>query len=506
MQLRDYQIRAVTDALDALDAGLNPVVQMPTGSGKSAVGAELCRAVAEKSPRGRSPSVISMTHTRELIRQNAACYRRYLEALGEEPDYAIYSAGLNEKRLDAPVVFAGVQSLANAELPESPRLFLIDEVHRVPDSDTTQYGRILCGHDTSGRIGLSATPYRTGRGNVHEGAWFDTLIQPVTTRELQHQGYLSPLSGVVSRDAVDVSGVHVRAGEFINSELEQVATDPECVERVCNAMLAHSAGRRAILVFAVSVAHAQALSARLSEMGESSAWISGQTPVDERDAILSAFSDGRLRFLVNCFILTTGYDYPGIDCVAVCRPTMSMSLWVQMVGRGLRKAEGKQDCKILDLGGNWRRHGRDLDGLPSDEMVDEPQQDAREKAAKENERLDKLYRFSLDTGEEDDDLFPPTIETRVYGISCKVQPNRSKPIHQVMVTYRTESGPITVWLLPEHDSKARWHSGRWFARRGMVMPATAEMTAQAVMSSPLPESISIRKESNFWKILVEHFS
>lgn len=503
MKLRGYQEQAVADARKAASAGKNPVIQLPTGAGKSLIGAELCRhfgAIGESVGSG----ALSLTHTRELIRQNAECFDRYMD--GRMP-YGIYSAGLGAKSLGDPVTFAGVQSycrLRPGDVHERHAL-IIDEAHRIPRESQTQYGQCLALHPGVPRIGLTATPYRADSGLLVEGedALFDTLIQPVTTADLQSSGFLSPLSGIVSRDSIDTTGVHIRGGEFINSELEQIATDDTCVDRVCRAILAHSDGRRAILVFGVSIAHSEALSRRLNELGCPSAFIHGQLAADERDSVLHAFGNGRFRALINCMILTTGYDYPGIDCIAVVRPTMSRSLWVQMVGRGLRRSEGKEDCKILDFGGNWRRHGRELDGMPESSVVDEPVEDCAQLREKKrnSEKSERKYAFALD------DSPVELQELRVFEIRYFLERNRKNPsLEQIRVNYRTDGGRVTIWLMPEHATGARWHAARWFARRGIKMPATAREAYKLACAAHWPESIHAERDGDFWRVKIEHFA
>lgn len=496
MELRDYQKKSVSDCLAALAAGKNPVIQLPTGAGKSLVGAAILLDTAENNPCAAMAG-LSVTHTRELIRQNASCFARYAPHI----EHGIYSAGLGEKRLDAPIIFAGVQSLVNADFAP-PEIVMIDEAHRTPPDADTQYGQILTRACDARRIGLTATPYRMDGGRLHDGAaaWFDTLITPVTTAELQQRGYLSALTGVASRDAMDVSGVRTRGGDFVSSDLAQVACEPECVERVCRAIMRHAADRRAVLIYSVTVAHAHALADRLNALGWPTGVVDGGMSTDRRDAELSAFSSGRDRALVNCSVLTTGYDYPGIDCIACVRPTQSMSLWVQMVGRGLRTAEGKTDCRILDFGGNWARHGRDLDGLPGESVVDEVQQDA-EKNQDSSKREESKYNFRLSDASDGD-----TITARVRGIAYKVQNNKKNPaIKQVMAVYKTDAGNATIWLLPEHRGYARTNTESWFHRRASIAPSTAETTAILARSLPIPESVALAKDGSFWRIKIEHF-
>ena len=504
VMLRPYQVQAVRETLEAAAAGLNPVLCLPTGAGKSIVNVELMRYIHAAAPHAK---MLSITHRRELIRQNRAAFGLFAPKLTA----SIYSAGLGEKDLSGTAVFAGVQSLCRADLSAlDVSALVVDEVHFVSRSEDTQYGRVLAAFPAAVRVGLSATPYRMDSGPLHEGkgAMFDTLIDNVSTQQLIDDGYLCPIIGVRSRAEMDVRGVHTRAGEFVTSELEEVATAPGCVDRIAGQIVEHAQGRRRVLVFAVSVLHAQLLSEALSAAGLESGYVHGNLDADARDSALAAFSNAPGRAaMVNCMILTTGYDCPEIDCIACVRPTQSKGLFIQIIGRGLRKHGSKTDCKLLDFGGNLKRHAP-LDGVP--EIEDEPLQDAIKKRAKEKkengEVKQRKVHFELD--ESPVGFGGDVDEFEVFDVAIKVQVNKKNAaLKQIMVRYMMKRGPdICVWLLPEHQSKkARFESARWFARRGLAMPATAEAAAIMAKSAPLPSSISAKRDGEFWRIVCEHF-
>ena len=196
-------------------------------------------------------------------------------------------------------------------------------------------------------IGLTATPYRLQSGMLHEGdnAMFDGISYEADLVDLINRGFLSRLT-CKHGDDVDLSGVRKTAGEFNLSDLGEAMSAMQLIEHHSDLILERCEGRRAVLVFAVTVDHAHAVSEALNARGMPSSVVSGDMPMAERDGVIGAFKAGRLRALVNCQVLTTGFDYPAIDAVVMLRPTLSPGLYVQMAGRGLRVAPGKQPARF----------------------------------------------------------------------------------------------------------------------------------------------------------------
>ena len=239
---------------------------------------------------------------------------------------------------------------------------LVHNCHLIPRNSTGMYSSFLMDsaamNDKMRLIGLTATPYRLQSGMLHEGdnAMFDGISYEADLVDLINRGFLSRLT-CKHGDDVDLSGVRKTAGEFNLSDLGEAMSAMQLIEHHSDLILERCEGRRAVLVFAVTVDHAHAVSEALNARGMPSSVVSGDMPMAERDGVIGAFKAGRLRALVNCQVLTTGFDYPAIDAVVMLRPTLSPGLYVQMAGRGLRVAPGKQDCLVLDFGSNVVRHG-----------------------------------------------------------------------------------------------------------------------------------------------------
>ncbi|BEH71905.1 ATP-dependent helicase [Edwardsiella tarda] len=355
--LRPYQREAVEATLAYFRRHDEPaLIVLPTGAGKSLVIAELARLA-----RGR---VLVLAHVKELVAQNHA---KYL-AWGLEAD--IYAAGLNQKGSQAKVVFGSVQSVARnlADFDDAFSLLIVDECHRIGDGEEGQYQQILQhlrGHNPRLRLlGLTATPYRLGKGWIYRYHYhgmvrgdadclFQTCIYELPLRYMIRHGFLVPPERLdmpvvqydFSRLQPSESGLFSQ--DDLNRELRaQQRITPHIVSQIEE----YAANRRGVMIFAATIEHAQEVLGLLPT--GSAALISATTPHQERDEIINAFKAQRLHYLVNVAVLTTGFDAPHVDLIAILRPTESVSLYQQIVGRGLRLCEGKQDCLILDYAGN----------------------------------------------------------------------------------------------------------------------------------------------------------
>ncbi len=358
MILRDYQQRTI-DQLYAWFAASNegnPCLVLPTGSGKSHIVAALCKDALQNWPE---TSILMLTHVKELIEQNAEKMRLHWPGA----PMGIYSASIGKRQLGEPITFAGIQSVRNkARQLGHIDLVIIDECHLVNHKDEGGYRTLLADlkviNPALRVVGLTATPYRLGHGLITDKpALFDALIEPVSIEELIFKGYLATLRSKVTKAKLDTSGVHKRGGEFIESELQAAVDTEENNQRVVREVIELAGNRKAWLFFCAGVQHAENVAQILIEQGIPADCVTGETPKKERERILADFKGGRLRALTNANVLTTGFDHPGIDLIAMLRPTMSAGLYVQMAGRGMRVAEGKADCLVLDFAGVVATHG-----------------------------------------------------------------------------------------------------------------------------------------------------
>lgn len=382
MKLRDYQEAAVSSVFEYFgDGGVgNPIVAMPTGTGKSVVIGDFIRQALMAYPTTR---IMKLTHVKELIEQNF----EKLKAVWPGAPAGIYSAGLKRKEVGFPIIFGGVGTVAKATPDIFGRidLLLIDECHLLSPKDTTMYQVIIkVLKETNPNlkvIGFTATPWRLGHGMLtEEGGLFTDICFDLTKLEafnwLLDQGYLSPLIPKKTVMELDLSGVHIHGGEYKQDELQAAVDKDEVTYAALHEMLSHGQNRDHWLVFASGIEHAVHVAAMLDSLGINATYVHSKMGSKERDANINGFKQGKYRAMVNNGILTTGFDFPEIDLIGMLRPTQSTALWVQMLGRGTRpvyapgynlstregrlaaiQAGSKQNCLVLDFAGNTRRLG-----------------------------------------------------------------------------------------------------------------------------------------------------
>ncbi|AVH32925.1 ATP-dependent helicase [Vibrio fluvialis] len=355
--LRPYQADSVKAVIHYFRQHSTPaVIVLPTGAGKSLVIAELARLA-----KGR---VLVLAHVKELVEQNHAKYEGYgLKG-------AIFSAGLGRKETDQQVVFASVQSVVrNLDAFKNQfSLLVIDECHRVPDDKNSSYQKVITHllelNPGMKVLGLTATPYRLGMGWIYqyhtrglvrseEPRFFRDCIFELPIRYLLDEGFLTPArlidAPVLSYDFSQLKPANT--GRYKESEMDLVIEQSKrATPQIVQQIIQLAADKQGVMVFAATVRHAQEIRGLLPQ--DESDIVIGDTPSPERDAIIQRFKQRDLKFLVNVSVLTTGFDAPHVDLIAILRPTESVSLYQQIVGRGLRLSPGKTECLVLDYAGN----------------------------------------------------------------------------------------------------------------------------------------------------------
>lgn len=351
--LRDYQTAAVDALFDYWDNARSGLIIAPCGAGKSLIIAEIIRR-ARQWPDTR---IIILTHRKKLLEQNESELRNILP----DAPTGFYSAGLKRKDKQAQILFAGIQSVHKMATKLEPfDMILIDEAHMMPRSSETQYGRFIAEallvNPRLKIAGLTATPYRLDSGRLTDkpGNVFDKEVYDISVKMLIDRGYLCPVVSKGAAKPVNMSKVHRRGGEFIASEMAAAFDQADIVQEACREIVAYGHDRRAWLVFAASIEHAEHVRDTLQEMGIDA---KTYTSADADESVLDDFAHGRLRCVVNVDILTVGSNFPICDMMAILRATESTALYVQIVGRGMRLYPGKENCLLLDYGGNVERHG-----------------------------------------------------------------------------------------------------------------------------------------------------
>lgn len=352
IQLRDYQLEAVDAVLSYWDAGRgHALVEAATGGGKSLILAELMRRLwADFGAR-----VVCATHVAELIEQDCAA----LQSLWPEAPCGIFSAQLGRRDGQAPLLFASIQSIfRNPEVIGEREVLLIDEAHLLSRKDDGMYGQLIqhmSAKQPSMRIaGASATCFRLDSGKLTE-AWrgkpplFEETVYKIGVLELLDRGLLSPLVPYAPHIALDTSGVKKQGGEFVQRDLEKAVDKDEINAKAIEEVVAAGHDRSGWLIFATGASHCEHLRDLVRGHGVDCEMILGETPKGERAEIVRRFKAKELRCVVAVNTILVGFDAPHVDLIACLRPTESKGLFIQLAGRGLRRAEGKQDCLFLDF-------------------------------------------------------------------------------------------------------------------------------------------------------------
>ncbi len=343
--LRPYQAAAVAEIAGAIKAGRRRIILVaPTGAGKTVI---MARLALDARRDGRS--ILALVHRRELVQQLSgklfdAGLDHGLVAAGfpSRPGERVQVASIST--LHARAVRGSAMSLPDADL------ILVDEAHH---ATARTWRQLIAAYPDAIVIGVTATPCRgDGRGL---GGIFDCMVECPPISELITAGFLVPTK-VYAPTEPDLAGIKISRGDYNEKQLAERMDGPQLVGDIVTHWHRLAEGRRTV-VFATSVAHAIHLRDEFGRSGVAAAHVDGGTPTDERDAILARLAAGSLEVVVNCGVLTEGFDLPTIGCIVMARPTKSLTLFRQIVGRGLRPAPGKDHVLILDHAGATFEHG-----------------------------------------------------------------------------------------------------------------------------------------------------
>jgi DNA repair protein RadD len=356
--LRPYQQEAVDSVIKFFQTRRDPaVLVLPTGAGKSLVIAEIARIA--------KGDVLVLAHVKELVEQNHEKYETYGTKAG------IYSAGLNRKDENHKVTFGSIQSVARASESFFKKfsILVVDECHRISLDEDSQYLQVIKKLQNINPsicvLGLTATPYRLGMGWIYEfnhkgflcseeKRFFKKCLYDLPLSYMIENNFLTmPIKIDAPVACYDFSDLKLKGehGKYSVSEIKEVLSDQK---RVTPGIIGHivnmAKDRQGVMIFTSTVDHAKEILELLPE--GLSELVIGDTELAERDEIIRRFKAKEIKFLVNVSVLTTGFDAPHVDLIALLRPTESVSLFQQIVGRGLRLSPGKDDCLILDYTGS----------------------------------------------------------------------------------------------------------------------------------------------------------
>lgn len=340
MRPRFYQSEAGDKLVDTLYnvEGANPLVAMPTGTGKSVtIAYALKRLLSEVS----GSTFLVATRSQELVEQDSKTLERYWPTA----PYGQYSASLGVKQLGMPITIGNVQSMYR-----NPKKFgkisglIVDEAQDVSPKEDTMFTNLIDGlRETNPKMfvaGFTATPFRLGSGMLEDGPTFNQTCYDVTGRKafvkFLDMGYLCPLIPKKTSFEFDISKVRMTAGDLDKKQLQEAVNVDELTMAAIEESLQVAHDRNHWMVFCAGIEHVEAVTAMLQSFGETAVAIHSKLTKDERRERILAFREGRVRMIVNDGILTTGVDFPHVDCIVLLRPTSSPGLHVQILGRGTR--------------------------------------------------------------------------------------------------------------------------------------------------------------------------
>lgn len=370
IKLRPYQQKAHDSIVRFVRKHHVPcLIEAATGAGKSHIIAALAESIREISGGKR---VLCIAPSAELVIQNSEKYK-----LTGEP-YSIFSASAGQKSLRHPVVFGTPGTIKNKikKFGKEFGLIIIDEAHGITPTVKLIVEAIRSENPYVRVVGMTATPYRMFDGYIFrqwhnnvavsesqtKDPYFYTLVDRITARELIALGYLTPpLVGSIDAEAYHTLDMQLNnRGQFNAADVDRAYIGQgRKTSKIIADVIAKSRDRKGVMIFAATVQHARECLESLP--AELSAIVTGDTPRKERAAIIAAFKAQKIKYIVNVAVLTTGFDAPHVDVIAMLRATESPGLLQQIIGRGLRLCEGKTDCLVLDYAENLERHCPDAD-------------------------------------------------------------------------------------------------------------------------------------------------
>lgn len=527
IELRPYQRQSI-DALYGYweNGGGNALIVLPTGAGKSLVLAKLCQELLADFPDIR---IACVTHVRELIAQN---FQEMMRLWPQAPA-GIYSAGIGRRDARARILFCGIQSVFNKTRQlGAVDVLLVDECHLIPKNSATMYGRFIQSlrDETPDMrvVGLTATPFRLDSGRLDRGddRLFDKIVYEAKVVDLIDDGYLSPLTSKATAQQLDVSGVGKRGGEYIAGQLE-IAVDKDWITKAAaEEIVQFGRERRSWLAFCAGVKHARSVRDAIRAHGIRCETVTGETPKAERDQVIKAFRDGQIKCLTSVGVLGTGFNVPHVDMIALLRPTQSAGLFLQQVGRGLRKAPDKSNCLVLDFAGLTKLHG------PIDQITasgtSKDKDEKSEPLAKECPNCSSLVHLACRECQDCGYLWPeretiPKHDATADATTAVI--SRSDPIwidvesvhyyrhdkpgapSSLRVEYHCGFTVHKSWICFSHQGFARQRAESWWLRHTRtVVPKSTEEALARVSELRCPAQIQVRPNGRYFEVVGRRFA
>lgn len=367
--LRPYQQEASDAAIDWMMKSIEPaLIEAVTAAGKSHIIADIARRIHLKTGK----RVLCLAPSAELVTQN---FEKYV-ATGNKA--SMFSASAGQKSLRHPVIFGSPLTVKNriSRFKDGYALVCLDEAHGITPTIKSIIEEMREGNPNLRIIGLTATPYRLGDGYIFRqwpnekvngddtarSPYFAKCVYRITGPELIEQGFLTPpVISEIGAEGYDTHSLVANAqGKFDAAAVDRAYHGHgRKTAAIVADVVARSRDRKGVMLFAATVQHAHEIMASLPP--ELSAIVTAETPKGERASLIKRFKRRELKYLVNVSVLTTGFDAPHVDVIAILRKTESVGLLQQIIGRGMRLSDGKRDCLILDYTTNLEDHCPDGD-------------------------------------------------------------------------------------------------------------------------------------------------
>jgi DNA repair protein RadD len=468
-QLRDYQQYAIDCCENFIKyRDGNGFVVAAGGSGKSIIISKLAESLLPLK-------IIILTRSERLLKQN-----REKISENNKARSGIYCASIGEYDYNKEITFATIQSISRLEENLRPDIILIDEVHDLhPDSESeTQYWKFIkkCGNPRI--IGFTASPYRTSSGNI---SWGEEICN-IPMKPLIDKGYLCPPTNKCPITP-DLSTVDVKLGDYVDGQLEGIFLEKGLLKASIESLIKYGNTRNHAIVFCQSRKHAAIVNQALLDNGQQSVYVDGETPKDKLEDIINS----KPKFICNNNLMTTGYDLPWVDMVAILRSTLSKGLFEQMALRGTRLYENKKDFLLLDMGNNLIEHGAlgsPYEGKSTKGERVQPKgricpvcetyvkvEDMRcadcghEFPPAETPTVDHKRKHDTESNTVYDHNTPPEMLT-VKDVSYYTKPNKKTRQPMIVVNYMVNERyePVTEYFMPYHENE--WVAGKFAAYLG----------------------------------------
>ncbi len=480
---RPYQ----QDALDALDNHIqaktsNPCVVIPTGGGKSILIAWIIQRWQAGYPALR---VCILAHRKELVAQNS---EEFID-LGMT-GVGVYAAGLKRRDIDSDITFASIDSVYNKWGTFPPfDIIIVDEAHRITPSGEGKYRSFIAGCKTLNEnlvvIGFTATPFRMGCGMIcHRDHILNEVCYTANVGKLIADGYLCRLRSKVGDVQPDLKEVKRNSkGDYIVKSLAEAVDTPGIVKEAIQSVMqiCQREQRKSIVFFCVDVKHCNDVSLELRKYGLDAPCVTGKTPQHQRDSIAEKFKNGIYRAICNVNVYTEGFNAKRVDCIVLLRPTLSAGLYIQMVGRGLRTHESKEDCLVLDYASCIETHGpidcieddvvktatcqdcgdifsRAVRSCPNCGWVIPKQEIERMETEEREKKMHDIRAANRNIIGSDPE------ELEVDEVTVHRHRKMGKP-DSIRVQYRCGLSIIKEWVCLDHEGPAQRIARAWWARR-----------------------------------------